>query len=42
MATCCGYQSTSPHTSDTPINFWRGLSLGLSIWVVLIGALVIA
>jgi len=42
MATCCGYQGDTPYASNTPLNFWRGLALSLSIWVVLVGALVIA
>jgi hypothetical protein len=41
MATCFGCQGNTPE-SNAPVNFWRGLALGLSIWVVLVGALVIA
>jgi len=36
MATCYGCQD------KTPVNFWRGLALGLSLWVVLVGALMLA
>jgi len=42
MATCCGYQSNTPGASNTSVNFWRGLAVGLSLWVVLVGALVLA
>lgn len=42
MATCCGYEGDLPHASKTPVSFWRGLALGLSLWVVLVGALMLA
>jgi len=42
MATCCEYRGTKPNAFETPANFWGGLALGLSIWMVLVGALVIA
>ncbi len=41
MATCFDCQDNTPRT-DAPVNFWRGLALGVSIWVLLVGALVIA
>ena len=42
MASCCGYQENSRSTHAGPAKFWYGLTLGLSLWVVLVGTLVIA
>ncbi len=42
MASCYGCHDTSVGRTDAPENFWRGLALGLFIWLVLVGALVIA
>ncbi|MFP3921223.1 MAG: hypothetical protein ACLFPA_11575 [Dichotomicrobium sp.] len=42
MAPCCDYTGNSPHADVSEANFWRGLAIGLSLWAILVGALVIA
>ena len=43
MATSFGYRGLpSAHGARAQMNFWLGLALGLSIWVVLVGALLLA
>jgi len=42
MATCYEHQGNRPGITCAPANFWRGLALGLSLWMVLVGALLLA
>lgn len=42
MATCCGYQDGSSKAAGATGTFLRGLGIGLSLWVVLVGALILA
>ncbi len=42
MATCCGYQDGTPEAASAAGKFWRGLAISLSLWVILVGALIIA
>jgi len=41
MATCFDSHDAKS-ASIAPANFWRGLALGVAIWVVLVSALIIA
>ena len=41
MATCCGYQDGATKAAGATGTFLRGLAIGLSIWLVLVGTLVL-
>ncbi len=41
MAICCGYQNEATKAAGATGTFLRGLAIGLSIWMVLVGTLLL-